>query len=71
MKLRTTQKQKNKAFLTTQYLNEGDLRAIDPQDRKFSYQQIDLNNDGKKETFVDFFYALFLWNRWMYYCSSR
>lgn len=49
-----TEAEKIKLFLTTQYLNEGDLRAIDPQDRKFSYQQIDLNNDGKKETFVDF-----------------
>ena len=41
-------------YLTKQYLTEGDLRAIDPSDRKFQYHSADLNADGFDEHFILF-----------------
>lgn len=41
-------------YVLTEYLTEGDLRAIPKDQRKFQLHQIDLNNDGKKEVFVNF-----------------
>lgn len=43
-----------KEFITTQYLTEADLRAISEDQRQFQIHQIDLNNDGEKEIFVNF-----------------
>lgn len=33
---------------------KNDLQVLTAQERKFTYEQIDLNGDGKKETFVGF-----------------
>lgn len=41
-------------YITNDYLSPEDLQAIEVSDRKFRYQQIDLNADGKKEVFVIF-----------------
>lgn len=46
--------EKVKSYITANYLTESDLRAISEEDRKFQLQEIDLNNDGKKEIFVNF-----------------
>lgn len=46
--------EKVKSYITANYLTESDLRAIPEEDRKFQLQEIDLNNDGKKEIFVNF-----------------
>ena len=40
-------------FILTEYLTERDLRTISNEQRKFQLQQIDLNNDGKKEIFIN------------------
>ena len=40
--------------ITTKYLKPEDLKVIDSTERKFSLQEIDLNNDGKKEVFINF-----------------
>ncbi|MBD0825232.1 hypothetical protein [Aestuariibaculum marinum] len=48
-----------KDFITTQYLSEGDLNIIDASQRKFQLYQIDLNNDGKNEVFVNFMTSYF------------
>lgn len=45
---------KIKNYIINNYLTEADLRAIAEDDRKFQLYQIDLNDDGKKEIFVDF-----------------
>lgn len=45
---------KLKNYITTTYLSKSDLRAIDKNERKFQFYQIDLNNDGKMEVFVNF-----------------
>lgn len=41
-------------YIADEYLTPGDLKAIPMSDRKFRYQQIDLNTDGKMEIFVSF-----------------
>ncbi|OBW41941.1 hypothetical protein AB670_01756 [Chryseobacterium sp. MOF25P] len=46
--------EKVKAFITSEYLSQNDLKTISENDRKFQFFQIDLNNDGLKETFVNF-----------------
>lgn len=46
--------EKVKTYITEEYMTEGDLRAISEEDRKFQLQEIDLNNDGKNEIFVNF-----------------
>lgn len=48
-----------KDFITTQYLSEGDLNIIDESQRKFQLYQIDLNNDGNNEVFVNFMTSYF------------
>lgn len=48
-----------KEYITTNYLTEDDLRAIPKDDRKFQLSQIDLNNDGEKEVFVNFINSYF------------
>lgn len=50
---------KIKDYITTQYLTESDLRTISEDERKFQFRQIDLNNDGKKEIFVNFMTSYF------------
>lgn len=50
---------KVKEYITAQYLTEADLRAISEDQRKFQIHQIDLNNDGKKEVFVNFMTSYF------------
>lgn len=45
---------KVKSYIAGKYLTEGDLRAISEDQRKFQLVQIDLNNDGKNEVFVNF-----------------
>ena len=50
---------KIKDYIATEYLSEADLRAISEDQRKFQIHQIDLNNDGKKELFVNFITSYF------------
>lgn len=45
---------KVKSYIIDTYLTEGDLRAISEDQKKFQLVQIDLNNDGKNEVFVNF-----------------
>ena len=40
-------------YILTDYLTEADLRIISKDQRKLQIYQIDLNNDGKKEIFVN------------------
>lgn len=46
--------EKVKTFIVAEYLSKNDLNAITENDRKFQFFQVDLNNDGQKETFVNF-----------------
>ena len=46
--------QKIAHFISTQFLTEGDFRALDANDRKFQYQATDLNGDGINEYLVSF-----------------
>ena len=46
-------------YIANKYLTPGDLKAIPMSDRKFRYQQIDLNGDGKMEVFVSFYTPYF------------
>jgi len=48
-----------KKTITTKYIESNDLKLLDSVDRKFSFQEVDLNNDGKKEVFVNFFTPYF------------
>ncbi|MFD1079553.1 DUF6624 domain-containing protein, partial [Longispora fulva] len=41
-------------YLTSEYLTANDLEIITQEQRKFQLFQIDLNNDGEKEVFVNF-----------------
>ncbi|WP_294317479.1 hypothetical protein [uncultured Chryseobacterium sp.] len=41
-------------YIVSQYLTKGDLKVLEEKDRKFNFQQNDLNNDGKSETFISF-----------------
>lgn len=41
-------------YLTTKFLTEGDLRAIQDDQRQFQFRKIDLNNDGDEEIFINF-----------------
>lgn len=43
-----------KHYLNSEFLTEGDRRAITDDQRKFQFQKIDLNDDGKDEIFVKF-----------------
>lgn len=40
-------------FLLTDYLDERDLRSISKDQRKFQVSQVDLNNNGQKEIFIN------------------
>lgn len=48
-----------KDYINSQYLKPEDLKVLDQADRKFNIAQIDLNNDGKKEIFINFFTPYF------------
>ena len=48
-----------KNYLSTKFLTEADLRAISEDQRKFQIQEVDLNNDGKREVFVNFMSSYF------------
>jgi hypothetical protein len=50
---------KIKDYITSEYLKSEDLKVIDAAERKFNLYQIDLNNDGKKEVFINFFTPYF------------
>lgn len=50
-------------FILTDYLDERDLRRISNDQRRFQYQKIDLNNDGKSEIFINFITP--------YFCDSQ
>lgn len=51
--------EKIKAYITSEYINKGDLEFIPEEQRKFQLYQIDLNNDGNKEIFVNFMTSYF------------
>src|SRR6218665_1960255 len=46
-------------YIANEYLTPGDLKAITMSERKFHYQQIDLNGDGKTEVFLSFYTPYF------------
>ena len=46
-------------YIIKEYLSERDLRTISKDQRKFQVYQIDLNNDGKKEIFINFMTSYF------------
>lgn len=46
-------------YISNDYLTPADLKVIGMNQRKFRYEQIDLNGDGKKEIFVSFFTPYF------------
>ena len=46
--------EKIKTYLTTEYLKKDDLNVMTERDRKFQLYELDLNDDGKKEIFVNF-----------------
>ncbi|KQR93389.1 hypothetical protein ASG01_09380 [Chryseobacterium sp. Leaf180] len=50
---------KLKDYIISKYLKPEDLRVIDPGERKFHMQQIDLNSDAKKEIFISFYTPYF------------
>ncbi len=50
---------KIKDYINSQYLRPEDQKTIDASDRTFNLSQIDLNNDGKKEIFINFFTPYF------------
>lgn len=47
-----------KNFLINEYLKD-DLQFLQPNDRRFQFYKIDLNNDGKEEIFVRFMTSYF------------
>lgn len=50
---------KIKNYITTKFLTEGDLKSIPDEQKKFQFYQIDLNNDGENEVFVNFITSYF------------
>lgn len=50
---------KLKDYIATEFLKEGDLRAIKEEQRKFQLYKIDLNNDGEEEIFINFITSYF------------
>lgn len=46
-------------YIADDYLTPNDLKVIPMSDRKFRYQQMDLNGDGKMEVFVGFYTPYF------------
>lgn len=49
-------------YIVTQYLTSKDLDIIPKDERIFQFEQIDLNNDGKKEIFINFKTSYFCGN---------
>lgn len=49
---------KIKHYLTTDYL-KNDIKFMSKEDRKFQFQTVDLNNDGKQELFINFITSYF------------
>ncbi|HSN47576.1 MAG TPA: hypothetical protein VLR29_02335 [Flavobacterium sp.] len=47
-----------KHYLTTDYL-KNDLEFMSKEDRKFQFQTVDLNNDGRQELFINFITSYF------------
>lgn len=50
---------KIKDYLTTEFMTEGDLRAITEDQRKFQLYKVDLNKDGNEEVFINFITTYF------------
>lgn len=50
---------KIKTYINTDFLTEGDLRAISEEQKKFQLYKVDLNNDGDEEIFVNFITSYF------------
>lgn len=50
---------KIKYYINTEFLTEGDLRAILEEQRKFQLYKIDVNKDGNEEVFVNFMTSYF------------
>lgn len=48
-----------KNYITTKLLKEDDLKLITEDQRKFQFYQIDMNNDGENEVFVNFMTSYF------------
>jgi len=48
-----------KNVITTEYLQSNDFKVISPDGRKFTFQEVDFNNDGEKEIFVNLFTPYF------------
>lgn len=48
-----------KNYITTKFLKEDDLKLITEDQRKFQFYQIDMNNDGENEIFVNFITSYF------------
>lgn len=57
--LKETPAQSIAHFIVHTYLSAHDLKMIKRCERKFSYEAIDLNNDGDLEYFIRFFTAYF------------
>lgn len=47
------------SYITTKFLTEGDLELIPEGQRQFQFYQIDLNNDGENEVFVNLMTSYF------------
>ena len=47
------------SYITTKFLTEADLKLIPESQRKFQFYQIDLNNDGGNEVFVNLMTSYF------------
>jgi hypothetical protein len=48
-----------KTYIKDEYLKKNDLELIPVEQRKFQFYQIDLDNDGKPEIFVNFLTSFF------------
>ena len=48
-----------KNYITTELLTEEDLKLIPEGQRKFQFYEIDMNNDGENEVFVNFMTSYF------------
>lgn len=48
-----------KNYITTKLLTKEDLKLIPEGQRKFQFYQIDMNNDGENEVFVNFMTSYF------------
>jgi hypothetical protein len=46
-------------YIANDYLSPADLKVIGMNERKFRFEPIDLNGDGRKEVFISFFTPYF------------